>query len=167
MNLQSPWIEAYIGLGSNLDDPVSHIAMARATIAALDGVEAIAFSPLYSSRPVGPQDQPDYINAVMRIKTLLPALDLLLELQRIENAHGRVRQERWGARTLDLDILLYGETIINEPNLIVPHKEIPNRAFVLYPLADITNRDLTIPEYGRLQDLLAACPADGLHRLES
>lgn len=165
MTRLKPWFEAYIGLGSNLGEPILNIGSARRAIASLPDVEEIAFSPLYSSRPVGPQDQPDYVNAVMHIKTQLSASDLLKQLQRIENEHGRVRSVRWGARTLDLDVLLYDRQIINQPDLIVPHPEMPNRAFVLYPLADVANGDLTIPGNGRLAELLAACPADGLKRM--
>jgi 2-amino-4-hydroxy-6-hydroxymethyldihydropteridine diphosphokinase len=165
MTLLTPWFEAYIGLGSNLDEPVQHVTSARREIAALRDVEEIAFSPLYCSQPVGPQDQPDYVNAVMRIKTRLTAQTLLGALQAIENAHGRLRLQRWGARTLDLDVLLYDSQTINEPNLIVPHPELPNRAFVLYPLADIASGDLAIPGKASLADLLAACPADGLQRM--
>jgi len=165
MSLPTPWVEAYIGLGSNLDSPLLHVSKAREAIAELPDIEEIAFSPLYGSSPVGPQDQPDYVNAVMRIKTRLSAQELLKQLQQIENAHGRERTVRWGARTLDLDVLLYNQQIINEPNLIVPHPEIQNRAFVLYPLADLATGNFTISGKGRLAELLAACPADGLRRL--
>ncbi|MDD1622572.1 MAG: 2-amino-4-hydroxy-6-hydroxymethyldihydropteridine diphosphokinase [Methylococcaceae bacterium] len=165
MTPSNPWFEAYIGLGSNLGDPIHTIASARLAIAGLADVEEIAFSPLYGSRPVGPQDQPDYVNAVMRIKTRLSAPNLLKQLQGIENAHGRVRSVRWGARTLDLDILLYDQQLINQPDLIVPHPELPNRAFVLHPLADVADSDLPIPGKGRLAELLTACPADGLKRI--
>jgi 2-amino-4-hydroxy-6-hydroxymethyldihydropteridine diphosphokinase len=103
----------------------------------------------------------------MAIRTTLPAQELLRQLQYIENAHGRVRTIRWGARTLDLDILLYDSQIINEPNLIVPHPEIANRAFVLYPLAEIAGTDLYIAGYGTLADVLTGCPTNGLQRLPS
>ncbi|MDD4914596.1 MAG: 2-amino-4-hydroxy-6-hydroxymethyldihydropteridine diphosphokinase [Methylococcales bacterium] len=165
MSLLTAGIQAFIGLGSNLDNPVRQILVARTDIAGLDGNEEIAFSPLYTSRPVGPQQQPDYINAVMAIRTRLPAQDLLQRLQQIENAHGRIRTVRWGARTLDLDLLLYGQDIIHDPNLTVPHPEMARRAFVLYPLADIAGADLYIAGCGRLGELLAACPPEGLQRL--
>ena len=165
MSVIAPWIEAFIGLGSNLDNPVQQINKAHQAIAELANVEEVAFSPLYSSKPVGPQDQPDYINAVMQIKTQLSAQALLAHLQLIENVHGRVRSVRWGARTLDLDVLLYDQMMINEPDLIVPHPQLPNRAFVLYPLADIANRELLVPGFGRLTELLSACPANGIRRM--
>jgi 2-amino-4-hydroxy-6-hydroxymethyldihydropteridine diphosphokinase len=160
------WIDAFIGLGSNLDNPVGQINLARQTIASVSGVRERAFSALYYSRPVGPQDQPEYVNAVMQIETCLSAQALLTQLQQIENAQGRVRLLRWGARTLDLDILLYDAQQINDENLIIPHPEMPNRAFVLYPLADISGLDLLIPGKGRLADLLNVCPDGGLRRVE-
>lgn len=165
MSLSIGGVEAYIGLGSNLDDPVDHVVRARQAIAALPGVVEIAFSPLYHSRPVGPQDQPDYVNAVLRITTELAPVDLLRQLQQIENRHGRLRLERWGARTLDLDVLLYGQQLIDERDLIVPHREMAKRAFVLYPLADVASADLSIPGLGLLSQLLVACPADGLRKM--
>jgi len=167
MSLFAYWIEVFIGLGSNLGNPVHQLTSARQDIAGLTEVEEIAFSPLYSSSPVGPQDQPDYVNAVMKIRTRLSAQALLNLLQQIENAHGRVRTQRWGARTLDLDILLYDQQLINEPNLIVPHPEMLKRAFVLYPLADIAGSNLHIVGRGCLADLLAGCSAEGLQRLAS
>mgnify|MGYP006274238979 CR=1 FL=1 len=160
---QTP-VEAYIGLGSNLDNPVANLHSAYQAISNLAEVSCLALSPFYSSKPVGPQDQPDYVNAVLRINTTLSAQQLLAELQQIETAHGRIRNIRWGARTLDLDILLFGNTVINDANLIVPHVEMANRGFVLYPLADIAPSDLQIGQ-SSLAQLLAACPADGLHKI--
>ncbi|MEI8572518.1 2-amino-4-hydroxy-6-hydroxymethyldihydropteridine diphosphokinase [Methylomonas sp. LW13] len=165
MTLAKSAVEAYIGLGSNLEDSVDHVNRARQEIAALPGVVEIAFSPLYRSLPVGPQDQPDYVNAVLRISTELGPLVLLRQLQQIENQHGRLRNVRWGARTLDLDVLLYAQQRINEPDLIVPHPELSKRAFVLYPLADVASSDLTIPGLDSLPQLLAACPPGGLRKI--
>ncbi|WP_020483847.1 2-amino-4-hydroxy-6-hydroxymethyldihydropteridine diphosphokinase [Methylomonas sp. MK1] len=165
MTLAKSAAEAYIGLGSNLEDSVNHVNRARLEISALPGVAEIAFSPLYRSTPVGPQDQPDYVNAVMRISTELEPLALLKQLQQIENQHGRLRSVRWGARTLDLDVLLYAQQSINEPDLIVPHPELSKRAFVLYPLADVASSDLKIPGLDSLSQLLAACPPDGLRKI--
>ena len=166
MSLVKSGVEVFIGLGSNLGSPLEHIHNARLAINDLSEVEEIGFSPLYSSSPVGPQDQPDYVNAVMHVKTSLSATDLLKELQGIENSHGRERLVRWGARTLDLDILLYGQQTISEYNLQIPHPELPKRAFVLYPLADIADPELVVPGMGRLNELLSACPAVGLFRME-
>ncbi len=156
---------AYIGLGSNLAAPVEQIKTARLAIAQLERVDDVAFSSLYGSPPMGPQDQPDYINAVMAIKTALPAMDLLRKLQAIENDQGRIRDERWGARTLDLDLLLYGEQQINLAELTVPHAGIAERAFVLYPLQEIAGNGLIVPGKGLLKDLLEQCPLAGLQRL--
>jgi 2-amino-4-hydroxy-6-hydroxymethyldihydropteridine diphosphokinase len=158
-------ITAYIGLGSNLADPLSQLKKARLTIAGLAQVQELDFSSFYHSAPVGPQDQPDYVNAVMAISTNLAALDLLHCLQKIELEQGRVRTgERWGARTLDLDLLLYGEQQINLPELIVPHPEISNRAFVLYPLQEIAPA-LVLPILGAIEHLIAQCPAANLKKL--
>lgn len=161
----SSGVEAFIGLGSNLDEPIQQIEKARLAIVAVPHVAELAFSPLYRSRPVGPQDQPDYINAVMRIQTCLSPLQLLQQLQAIENDQGRVRLVRWGARTLDLDILLYGEAVIDTPTLTIPHREMARRSFVLYPLSDVADQNLLIPGLGPLSQLVANCPADGLQRL--
>lgn len=165
MSLSTIWHEAYIGLGSNLEQPVEQIKQAVISITALEEVSVIACSPLYSSTPVGPADQPDYINAVLKISTSYSALNLLDRLQSIENSQGRKRLIRWGARTLDLDILLFDQEIINTEKLVIPHRELANRCFVLYPLADIADNNLSIPGFGVLADLLAKCPSDGLSRL--
>ena len=165
MSDSESWVEAYIGLGSNLNDPLQQVVSAVADIEALASIKNIAVSPLYTSQPVGPQDQPDYVNAVMRIKTCLSPINLLKQLQAIENKHGRMRSIRWGARTLDLDVLLYNNQIIGLVDLVIPHPELANRAFVLYPLADIAPPDLRIPEKGLLSDLLAACSSQGLHKI--
>jgi 2-amino-4-hydroxy-6-hydroxymethyldihydropteridine diphosphokinase len=113
---------------------------------------------------MGPQDQPDYVNAVMCVATDMLPLDLLRGLQSIENIQGRVRKgQRWGARTLDLDILLYGDQIIELSDLIVPHPGLANRAFVLYPLYEIAP-ELRVPGKGLIADLLAECPMDRLKK---
>jgi 2-amino-4-hydroxy-6-hydroxymethyldihydropteridine diphosphokinase len=164
--LRPETVIAYIGLGSNLKNPSKQIQSARSAIAALAQVKELAFSCLYHSPPMGPQNQPDYVNAVMAVTTALLPLELLRSLQGIENAHGRIRSKHWGARTLDLDILLYGEQTITLPDLIVPHEGLTERAFVLYPLHEIAPH-LTIPDKGKLVDLLANCPLAGLKRLDS
>lgn len=154
---------AYIGLGGNLDDPRALLASARQAIAALPGVRETAFSSFYRSAPMGPADQPDYVNAVMAVETTLPPHELLNALRRIEQSHGRVRTGlRWGPRTLDLDILLCGEEQIHDEALTVPHPGIAEREFVLYPLAEIAPPDLPVPGKGRLAELVAACPRRGL-----
>lgn len=164
-NLSDHTLTAYIGLGSNLESPVGQIKSARLAISALGNAKELAFSSLYTSAPMGPQDQPDYVNAVMAVATSLSSLDLLQALQGIELEHGRVRGgQRWGARTLDLDLLLYGGQQIDTAELTVPHKGIAERSFVLYPLFECAP-DLIIPGKGRLSDLLAQCPFAGLRQL--
>ena len=163
----SPPVIAYIGLGSNLVDPIVQIKSARIAVAAIEGVQELTFSSLYHSLPMGPQDQPDYVNAVMGVVTELSALDLLRSLQHIENDQGRIRNgEHWGPRTLDLDMLTYGEQEIDEPDLIVPHKGMEERSFVLYPLFEIAPQ-LHVPNKGSIVDLIAKCPLSGLKRINS
>ncbi|CAG1021253.1 2-amino-4-hydroxy-6-hydroxymethyldihydropteridinediphosphokinase [Patescibacteria group bacterium] len=157
-------MRAYIGLGSNLEQPEQQVLSARHDIAAF--AKEVGFSSLYRSPPMAGMDQPDYINAVMAIDTDLSPLDLLHALQSVENQHGRMRLERWGARTLDLDLLLYGNENINLPDLIVPHIGITERAFVLYPLFEISP-ELEIPQHGTLSELVARCPLAGLEKLVS
>ncbi|MBV1913276.1 MAG: 2-amino-4-hydroxy-6-hydroxymethyldihydropteridine diphosphokinase [Cycloclasticus sp.] len=147
---------AYIGLGSNLANPVQHILSAIDDIRAMENCSLKLISRLYETPPVGPQDQPNYINAAVKISTSLKPYELLATLQTIENQHGRTRETgRWGARTLDLDILLYDSIISNDPTLTLPHPELHNRAFVLYPLLDL-DKDLEIPTLGKLQPLIKA-----------
>lgn len=157
-------IQAYIGLGSNLEDPRAQVQQAFAELAALPDTQLIAQSPLYLSRAVGPGDQPDYINAAALLSTALSPIALLDALQAIEQAHRRVRLEHWGPRTLDLDILLIDNQRIDLPRLQVPHPYLTQRNFVLYPLADISP-DLLLPDGTALAELIAQCPRDGLERL--
>ncbi len=159
----------YIGLGSNLSgnigSPKEHVTAAIKSLGEIQSTQIISISSLYKSKPVGPQDQDDYVNAVVQIETELEPLALLDSLQVIENEHGRVRNERWGARTLDLDILMFGEDIIQNDRLIIPHPEMLNRSFVLVPLAEI-NPDCVIPEKGCVSDLLSKLDQDGLEILQ-
>lgn len=156
---------AYIGLGSNQAEPRQQLRAALAALAALPDSRLAAVSSLYASDPLGPPDQPRYVNAVAALDTALTPLQLLDALQAIELEQGRVRKEqRWGPRTLDLDILLFGQRILDEPRLSVPHYHMHARAFVLYPLAEIA-ADLQLPDGRTLHSLLAACPYVGLERL--
>ena len=155
----------YIGLGSNLATPIEQLRSALAALAALPQTDLIAQSSFYSSDPLGPADQPRYVNAVAALDTELSPLALLDALQTIELEQGRTRKaERWGPRTLDLDILLFGERLLDEPRLTVPHYHMHARAFVLYPLAEIAP-DLKLPDGRALTELLGACPYVGLERL--
>ncbi len=158
---------AYIGLGSNLAEPRQQLRGAIEALAGIAHSKLAAVSSLYLSDPLGPSDQPRYNNAVAALDTALPPLELLDALQAIEQAHGRERKaERWGPRTLDLDILLYGDRLIDEPRLKIPHYHMHARAFVLYPLSDIAPQDLRLPDGRTLSELLAACPFSGIERLD-
>lgn len=158
--------EVYIGLGSNLADPLCQLAQAVTALASLPGTALIAQSPFYRSRPVGPQDQPDFVNGAVKLGTSLPPLVLLDHLQRIENAHGRLRKRHWGPRTLDLDLLLYGDRPLQNERLTVPHPELANRDFVLQPLLDL-DPELILPDGRALNVLRHQCPDNGLKRLEA
>jgi 2-amino-4-hydroxy-6-hydroxymethyldihydropteridine diphosphokinase len=129
---------AYIGLGSNLAKPIEQVNSAINTIKKISNSKVSAVSSLYLSKPMGPQDQDDYINAVLALETSLSAIELLDALQAIENEFGRVRKEnRWGARIIDLDIILFGNETINSDRLTIPHYGMTKREFVLVPLVEI------------------------------
>jgi len=155
---------AYIGMGSNLESPIEQLKSACKDLKTHPKIKDVAFSKVYNTTPVGPQDQPDYVNAAARVETELSAIELLDALQAIENKHGRVRTIRWGARTLDLDILLYNQDTLNTERLIVPHKELPNRNFVLIPLSDLSPT-LTLPNGQSLAKLIANCPENGISEI--
>lgn len=155
----------YIGLGSNLATPLEQLRSALTALTALPQTQLVAQSSFYASDPLGPADQPRYVNAVAALDTELSPLALLDALQTIELEQGRTRKaERWGPRTLDLDILLFGERQLDEPRLTVPHYHMHARAFVLYPLAEIAP-GLQLPDGRALTELLDACPFVGLERL--
>lgn len=158
-------ITSYIGIGSNLENPLQQVRSAIKHIQAEANIHWVAQSSWYRSTPVGPADQPDYINGAVCIDTDLTAEQLLQRLHAIEHAHGRVRDVRWGARTLDLDILLYGDQTINNETLIIPHKELANRNFVLQPLLDIS-ANLALPNGVTVAELLTKVGSQGLTRLE-
>ncbi|TDO95487.1 2-amino-4-hydroxy-6-hydroxymethyldihydropteridine diphosphokinase [Marinomonas balearica] len=127
----------FIGLGSNLNNPLEQLNEAIAYLNAHGDIDSFECSPWYSSKPVGPQDQPDYVNAVARFNTSLSPIETLDLLQSIENNHHRVRERHWGPRTLDLDILLVDNEIISLPRLNVPHPFMLERGFVIQPLSDL------------------------------
>lgn len=139
----------YIGLGSNLHQPCWQVGQALSELGALPQTRQVARSKLYRSAPMGPPDQPDYINAVAALDTELNPYDLLTNLQRVEQYHHRIRNRRWGERTLDLDLLLYDDLELSTEELIIPHPGAHERAFVLYPLAEITP-SMIIPGRGGL-----------------
>lgn len=145
---------AYVALGSNLKDPRRQLQSGFAALARLPQTQLVAQSSLYASAPVGYADQPDFVNAVAAIRTSLVPRALLDALLVIEREHGRVREFPNAPRTLDLDIALYGEQLIHEPGLTVPHPRMHERAFVMAPLAEIAP-DAIVPGRGRVRDLLA------------
>ena len=150
---------AYIGLGSNLNQPKMQVECAIAALAGLPDSCVLRQSRLYASPPLGPADQPDYVNAVVEIETALEPLGLLHALHDIEQAQGRVRTRHWGERIIDLDLLLYADCQLASQTLTLPHPGIAARAFVLRPLAELVP-ELDIPGQGALPDLLAARMAD-------
>ncbi|MEI6895523.1 MAG: 2-amino-4-hydroxy-6-hydroxymethyldihydropteridine diphosphokinase [Colwellia sp.] len=157
--------KVYIGLGSNLSKPSRQISHAVQEITNIPDSEVIALSAQYLSKPMGPQDQDDYINAVIAIETSLSALELLDALQVIENAAGRVRKDnRWGARIIDCDILLYGEETIDNERLTVPHYGIKVREFVLFPLIEIAP-NLQLPDGTLVSALVSKISNNGIVKL--
>jgi len=147
---------AFVGIGSNLGEPERQIAAALEQLAAEDGIELVAVSTLRETEPVGYLDQPNFLNGAAQLETALPPRELLERLLAIEGLLGRVRGEgpRFGPRTIDLDLLLYGEQTIDEPGLTVPHPRLWERRFVLEPLAELAP-GLDIPGLGPVQALLA------------
>ena len=156
---------AYIALGSNLEDPTRQVHRAMENLSREEGIRLELRSRLYRSSPLGPQDQPDFVNAAVGVLTELSARQLLDRLLSIEKLMGRDRRERWGPRVIDLDLIwMIGEPI-DEPGLKLPHPGVSERNFVLYPLADIAP-SLRIPGYGRVADLAARIGDAGLSVLE-
>jgi 2-amino-4-hydroxy-6-hydroxymethyldihydropteridine diphosphokinase len=146
---------AFVGIGSNLGEPERQIAAALDQLAAEDGIELVVVSTLRETEPVGYLDQPNFLNGAARIETELPARELLERLLAIESRLGRVRGEgpRFGPRTIDLDLLVYGDERIDEPGLTVPHPRLAERRFALEPLAELAP-ELEIPGFGPVQALL-------------
>jgi 2-amino-4-hydroxy-6-hydroxymethyldihydropteridine diphosphokinase len=159
------WLPAYVALGSNLDDPIAQVGRALSALAQLRDSRRIACSSLYRSRPLGPVEQPDFVNAVAGLLTRLDPAGLLSELKATEERLGREHPVvRWGPRRIDLDLLVHGTSRIDEPGLEVPHPGIAERAFVLVPLAEIAP-DLDVPGLGRVSALLARLDATGVERI--
>jgi 2-amino-4-hydroxy-6-hydroxymethyldihydropteridine diphosphokinase len=147
------WRPAYVALGSNLADPAAQVAAALGRLPGIPGTRLIARSRLWASRPLGPQDQPDFVNAVAGLLTQLDARELLGELQALERAMGRTGPVvRWGPRSIDLDLLAMGSDELSEPTICLPHPGVHERDFVLYPLAELAP-ELWIPGRGRVEAL--------------
>lgn len=155
---------AFVGLGANLGDPAATLRSAVRALRELPDTSLVALSSLYRSAPLGPAGQPDYLNAVARLDTRLAPHALLQALQDVESRHGRIRQERWGPRTLDLDLLLYDRDVIVTVDLTLPHPELCRRNFVLLPLLQLAP-ELTLPDGTRLATLPAAQDQAGLSEL--
>jgi 2-amino-4-hydroxy-6-hydroxymethyldihydropteridine diphosphokinase len=158
---------AYVGLGGNVGDAPNALRAALAALDDLPGARLLRASRLYRTPAWGRQDQPDFINAVAALETTLSAQDLLDALLGVERTFGRDRDaetRRWGPRILDLDLLLHGDAVIDEPGLTVPHPQLHARAFVLVPLLEIAP-DLRIPGRGRAREALSAMATDGIEAL--
>lgn len=158
---------AYIGLGGNVGEAADTLTAAFAAIDALPGTRLLRASRLYRTPAWGREDQPDFINAVAAVQTTLAPralLDRLLDIERDFGRHREAEQARWGPRSLDLDLLLYGDEAIDEPGLRVPHPHLHQRAFVLVPLLEIA-RDASIPGIGRADMLLSSVATDGIQAL--
>jgi 2-amino-4-hydroxy-6-hydroxymethyldihydropteridine diphosphokinase len=156
---------AYVGIGSNLADPVAQVRRAMTELDAVPGTRCVARSSLYRSAPVGKLDQPDFVNAVVQLETSQRADALLERLQALEAVHGRARGERNGPRTLDLDLLLYERLVLDTPSLVLPHPRMHERAFVLLPLGEI-DPALEIPGRGRVSRLMRQVAGQQVERLE-
>jgi 2-amino-4-hydroxy-6-hydroxymethyldihydropteridine diphosphokinase len=156
------WTPAYVAIGSNIDDPATQVRAAFATLATLERSRLIACSRLYRSRPLGPQDQPDFVNAAAALLTQLSPRELLTALKGIEVRQGRTQPVvRWGPRRIDLDLLVYGAVQLSETDLAIPHPGLTQRNFVLYPLREIAPQ-LSVPGHGRVGELAARVSPDGL-----
>jgi len=167
-NSTKPLSHAFLALGSNLEDPYAHIHKAYFEINMLPYTTILKRSSLYKSAPIGRLDQPDFINAVAEIETALTPSQLLDELLKIEQRHGRIRNTQYlpnAARTLDLDILLYDNLQLEIQNLVIPHPRMLQRAFVLFPLMEIAP-DCEIPGHGKINRFIADCSGQVINRLD-
>jgi 2-amino-4-hydroxy-6-hydroxymethyldihydropteridine diphosphokinase len=163
--MTSLWRPAYVAIGSNLNDPQARVLEAFERLAALPAARSLLRSRLYESRPMGPQDQPNFVNAAAGLLTQLAPRELLELLLGIEKIMGRNRQQRWGPRVIDLDLVWMLGGTVDEPGLTVPHPGVSMRNFVLYPLADIAPT-LVIPGHGKVLELLRSAGNDGISVLQ-
>jgi 2-amino-4-hydroxy-6-hydroxymethyldihydropteridine diphosphokinase len=161
------WHPAYVGLGSNLDQPAAQVRRALAALAQLPRTRLIRRSALYGSRPLGPVLQPDFVNAVAGLLTQLDATDFFAELRALEHALGRSPpHQRWGPRRIDLDLLMFAQLRSDGPELQLPHPGIVERNFVLYPLSEVA-AELPVPGCGRVAELVARVSSEGIWRLDN
>lgn len=160
------WMPAYVAIGSNIDEPVLQVQEAFESLARLNRSRLVVRSRMYRTAPLGPQDQPEFINAAAGLLTQLTPRELLTELKQLESVLGRQAPVvRWGPRRIDFDLLVYGAERVDEADLTVPHPGVPVRNFVLYPLLDIAP-DLFVPGHGRVKDLAARVGRTGLTLLQ-
>jgi 2-amino-4-hydroxy-6-hydroxymethyldihydropteridine diphosphokinase len=160
----TPRAAVVLALGSNLGDRLANLQGGVDALCAEPGLQDVALSPVYETRPVGGPAQPDYLNAVLTASTSLPARAVLDRARGAEAALRRVRGQRWGARTLDVDVIVYGDEVSGDPELTLPHPRAHERAFVLAPWHDL-DPEAAIPGRGRIADLLATTGTDGLRML--
>ena len=159
--MSPPAAQVVLSLGSNLGDRMANLQAAVDSLCAEPGLDDVAVSPVYETNPVGGPAQPDYLNAVLVARTSLLPRAVLARGQAAEAALGRVRAERWGPRTLDVDVIVYGDQVSSDPELTLPHPHAHERAFVLAPWHDV-DPDAVLPGRGRVTDLLAAVGTDGI-----
>lgn len=162
-----PWYPAYVGLGSNLDDPAVQVRHGLAALSRLPGTRVLRQSSLYGSRPLGPVSQPDYVNAVAALLTQLEVTDFFSRLRQLERSLGRtIQHQRWGPRRIDLDLLLFAQLRLENEQLRLPHPGIVERNFVLYPLAEVAP-ELPVPGCGLVAELAARVSPEGIWRLDT
>ncbi len=165
MTVHAAVAEAFVALGANLKNPVLQVTQALSELDALERTRVLATSSLYRTAPVGYADQPDFVNAVVKLQTGLSPRELLQALHTIENRHARKRSMRNAPRTLDLDLLLYGMLVMREEDLTLPHPRMHERAFVLMPLAEIAP-DVAVPGHASASRLLAQVDRSGVEKLD-
>lgn len=158
-------LRCFVGLGANIQNPLEQLREASERLRRHGELKDVAVSAVYRSRPMGPQDQPDYLNAVARFDTTLAAPSLLHEMQSLEHLAGRIRGQRWGPRTLDIDLLLYGDKCIDSDHLVVPHPGLEHRVFVLVPLLELAGAAFRLPGGKRLDHALEGCPDCPMERV--
>jgi 2-amino-4-hydroxy-6-hydroxymethyldihydropteridine diphosphokinase len=146
--------QVYLGIGSNKNHPYFRINTVLRQINRIKSTNIVKKSGLYVTKPLGPQAQPNFINSVIEIKTNLEPLELLYELQNLEKLHNRKKTKRWGPRSMDIDILIYNNLIMNTDKLVIPHPGLEYRDFVLIPLYEITSYGYEIPKYGKIITLI-------------
>jgi 2-amino-4-hydroxy-6-hydroxymethyldihydropteridine diphosphokinase len=146
--------QVYLGIGSNKNHPYFRINTVLKQINRIKSTNIVKKSSLYITKPLGPQAQPDFINSVIEIRTNLEPLKLLHELQNLERLHNRKKTKRWGPRSMDIDILIYNNIIMNTDKLVIPHPGLEYRDFVLMPLYEITSYRFEIPKYGKIITLI-------------